>query len=598
MDNLKNTEKTACPERECGDVREMPRGRRRCLRLTALLIAVFLAFGAGAAFAESRLIDVGLWYGKLSPTWVELVSAAPFRVVVTKHAAGDIGATKAVGLDGSRAERFALTDVEGNAVYKVSMKPFQGTVVVTERFSQMEESEIRARMEDYRQRGIEVMLYYDSAPALAVTGFEDDAAAWSFVSDRGLTGEVLYVQDCFSVSDANGRMLALLSASNKDCMVAADVCDMSCSQSEKTYAYRGGFRYTLGSSGSFALVNRVDIEEYLYGVVPVEMSASWPMESLKAQAVAARNYAVVPSGKYARYGFDVDDSTGSQAYYGYGYEKSRATQAVDETRGEYMLYDNEVIHMFFNASSGGYLDSVGNIWGGKDLPYLYPKPDPYSFGYTWQYTLYPWFLTEVIREMGEDVGEPSGIEILERTESGRVKKMKIIGLNGSFEVSGERFKAVVNSTKFKSTLFTFDPDLAQRFVEKVDGDTGSQGGESSGQVRKLSEIVGRAVSPEGRSVTKAEIEAAHAGSASGSESGNTDAAGNSGSADAEHARYRLLFADSETAYFNEGVITIYGHGYGHGIGLSQIGAVKMAELGKSYLEILMFYYNKVESLKR
>lgn len=611
-----------------------------------MILAVAVMCFANAGFAaESRLIDVGLWYGSTAASWTTLRSDTDFRVCVTRHRAGDIGLTKAIGFDGSKMYEFPLYDSAGNGVRTVTLTAYGAYVVVLKTFPSWsagdyspEEkasllSDYHQWLEYYKSLGISPIFFYKFAPALGIP-FDTYEAAEEYVRSSGLGESVADGNPCFLVKDANGEKIAVLSAENKDLMVMAGVTDLTCSESQKTYTYRGGFRYTLGSDGGFSCVNRVDIEDYLYGVVPVEMSASWHMESLKAQAIAARNYAVVPSGKYARYGFDVDDSVGSQAYSGYPAEHERSTAAVDATRGEYMMYDDEVIHMFFNASSGGYLDSNKNIWGGEELAYLRPKPDPYSLGFTWTFEMYPSFLSEVIADMGEAIGEPSGIEILSRTESGRVKRMRIFGTGGSFETSGERFKAYVDRRAFKSTLFTFDEmckdNIFERSIDELleaersgvasgggSSNASSEGNQSAGGgYEKLSKIIGGAVSKNPPRYVVAEGERNQNGTSAqtggggntGSGFGSSSGGGSNAGSDRDSVQgaggvsaaelYRLKLPENEQIYFLNDKITFYGHGYGHGIGLSQLGAVKMAEMGKNYREILEFYYHKVESVVR
>lgn len=614
--------------------------------LCLLCVSVWARWGA--VFAETRLLDVGLWYGRLSPTWVELRSEIPYRLVVSPYFSGDIGTTEAVGRDGDHVRTLALTQSSGEAVYTVQMKPYEGYALLLERIDLFEEPRIQERLAYYRGIGLApaffygesdadaiaegVRLYRDAAdgegswrlPAgIVLLGYADREAAETDIPRildletasgqiaEGKTAEAYAVSkgDGYFVLTAPGSNedIALISAVNKDCAVEAGISDMSCSQSENTVSYRGGFRYTLGTTGYYGLINRVDIEDYLLGVVPAEMSGSWELDALKAQAVAARNYAVSPSGKYLRFGFDLDDSTESQAYYGYSQEHPNASRAVEETRGEYMLYDGKVISMFFNASSGGFLDSLQNIWGGEDTPNFVTKPDPFSVGYRWEYTLTLPFLYEVVEEMGRDVGEPFGIEILSRTPSGRVKTMRIIGTGGSFETTGERFKAVVNSRHFKSTLFTFDPDYREYFLE-----IGTEEDASGKGYRKWSELVGGAVSENppflerGDSVSS-ETPPSESQSTETPPSGTVSDLSEESSGwrfmktseidrDSAKKAYRAVLPNTETAGFVDGNLLVYGHGYGHGIGMSQIGARRMAQLGFSYKEILEFYYNHVESI--
>lgn len=118
--------------------------------------------------------------------------------------------------------------------------------------------------------------------------------------------------------------------------------------------YRGDFIINnMGSS--LTLINNVPLEDYLKGVVPSEMPSKWNEEALKAQAIAARSYAVATrnAGKHASQGFDLVDTTADQAYGGASAEKSRTTKAVQETKGIVLVQDKKVLPTYYHASSGG-----------------------------------------------------------------------------------------------------------------------------------------------------------------------------------------------------------------------------------------------------
>lgn len=118
--------------------------------------------------------------------------------------------------------------------------------------------------------------------------------------------------------------------------------------------YRGDFVINNMGNGA-TLINDVPLEEYLKGVVPAEMPSKWGEEALKAQAIAARSYAVATknAGKHASKGFDLVATTADQAYGGASAEKERTTKAVDETRGIVLVQSNKVIPTYYHASSGG-----------------------------------------------------------------------------------------------------------------------------------------------------------------------------------------------------------------------------------------------------
>ncbi len=130
--------------------------------------------------------------------------------------------------------------------------------------------------------------------------------------------------------------------------------------------YLGDMVFTI-SGGYIQAVNHVYIEDYLYGVVPHEMSNSWPVEALKAQAIAARTYAAsnIGGGSY-----DVVDTSSDQVYEGYDATLTNAIAAVDATGKQVLQYGNSLIIAYYAASNGGYTDIPYHVWGsGTDMPY-------------------------------------------------------------------------------------------------------------------------------------------------------------------------------------------------------------------------------------
>jgi stage II sporulation protein D len=139
-------------------------------------------------------------------------------------------------------------------------------------------------------------------------------------------------------------------------------------------AYRGSFLVDL-VDGKLRLIDVVGLEQYLWGVVPSEMPSSWAPEALKAQAVAARSYALATRAVGAPY--DVYSDTRSQMYLGVLHESSASTAAVNATRGQVVLYGGKVATTFFSSTSGGQTESAVN-WTGTAAPYLVSVPDPYD----------------------------------------------------------------------------------------------------------------------------------------------------------------------------------------------------------------------------
>ncbi len=124
----------------------------------------------------------------------------------------------------------------------------------------------------------------------------------------------------------------------------------------ESYRYRG--RIEIGRyNNQLTAVNIVNLEDYLYGVVPSEVSSSWPKEALKAQAVCARGYAILKAGfrsdSNVNKPYKINDTTQSQVYKGYNVETKATNQAVNETKGETVTYNNRIIYTYYFSTSGG-----------------------------------------------------------------------------------------------------------------------------------------------------------------------------------------------------------------------------------------------------
>lgn len=136
--------------------------------------------------------------------------------------------------------------------------------------------------------------------------------------------------------------------------------------------YRGFF-IVYNRGGALTIINNIDIEDYIRGVVPSEMPSSWAYEAHKAQAIAARSYALANLGKRASHGFDLKDTPEDQAYGGATAESSRTNSAVTETKGIVLTYDLKIIPAYYSASAGGKTSSSADVWT-KNLPYLKSVP--------------------------------------------------------------------------------------------------------------------------------------------------------------------------------------------------------------------------------
>lgn len=134
--------------------------------------------------------------------------------------------------------------------------------------------------------------------------------------------------------------------------------------------YRGNI-IIQNKNGKLTVINNVPLEEYIRGVVPAEMPSGWAYEAHKAQAIAARSYALANLGKRARFGYDLKDTPEDQAYNGASAETAGTNSAVEETKGIVLTYNTKVISAYYSASAGGQTNV--NSWG-SSVPYLRSVP--------------------------------------------------------------------------------------------------------------------------------------------------------------------------------------------------------------------------------
>ena len=210
------------------------------------------------------------------------------------------------------------------------------------------------------------------------------------------------------------------------------------------HRYRGSIQIDV-SAGKLRAINMVGLEQYLYGVVPSEMPYTWAPEALKAQAIAARSYALATRRTGA---FDLYPDTRSQVYLGIEHEKPSTNAAVNATAGQVVLYDGEVAKTYFFSSSGGRTASAEDVWG-EPVPYLVSVPDPYdsiSPHHDWgPFVFTGTKLAKMLKMKGQVVDlQP------ELNSSGRIKVLNVIGTKGTLAVPGAvlRTKMGLRSTWF------------------------------------------------------------------------------------------------------------------------------------------------------
>lgn len=206
-------------------------------------------------------------------------------------------------------------------------------------------------------------------------------------------------------------------------------------------AYRGALELRAGSGG-VNVVNAVSLEDYVRGVVALESPPNWPLEALKAQAVAARTYALTTSK--GGNGFEQYADTRSQVYGGVGAETPSTNQAVADTGGHVVTYAGQPVVTYFFSTSGGRTEDVTNVWSGaKASPWLQSVEDPYdnlSPRHRWQPVRMS--LSQAGKKLSGLVkGRFEAIEVLQRGRSPRIIAAEVVGSRGRTRVSGATLRA-------------------------------------------------------------------------------------------------------------------------------------------------------------
>ncbi len=211
-------------------------------------------------------------------------------------------------------------------------------------------------------------------------------------------------------------------------------------------------------NGRVSAINEVALEDYVKGVVPSEMSAAWHPEALKAQAVAARTYALYKIRQNGKKDFDVVASTKDQVYKGRAGADGPAGRATDETRGQVLVFQGEPILAAFFSTAAGPTEDALNVWS-VDLPYLKGVECPFDMNspyFQWRTDVWLPLLEQRLREEGFPIGVIASLAPAYYTKAGRVAHVRILHSDGELHVKGEDLRRVLGYTVLASTQFDFE----------------------------------------------------------------------------------------------------------------------------------------------
>jgi stage II sporulation protein D len=206
------------------------------------------------------------------------------------------------------------------------------------------------------------------------------------------------------------------------------------------------------------VVNQVDLEEYVKGVVPAEVNSAWHPEMLKVQAVAARTYALYQHMLSAGRDYDVAASIQDQVYRGRQGIDARVTDAVESTRGLVVTHQGAPIYAAFSSTAAGITEDAAVVWA-KDLPYLKGVECPFDIEspyYQWKASFKLETLEKNLRLLGFQVGTIATITPLTLSRAGRVATLRILHSQGELILRGEELRKAVGYTVVPSTQFTIE----------------------------------------------------------------------------------------------------------------------------------------------
>lgn len=217
----------------------------------------------------------------------------------------------------------------------------------------------------------------------------------------------------------------------------------------------GGRLQILPRGKALLVVNEIDLEEYVRGVVPFEMNAGWHPEALKAQAVAARTYGVYQRMMNGAREYDVVASTQDQVYRGRTQPDPRVQEAVDATSGLVLTHRNAPILAAFSSTAAGPTEDAMNVWS-KDLPYLKGVDCPFDTNsphYQWRAAINLQELERALRRSGVMVGTIATVTPFSYSRAGRVTGVRILHSRGELVLRGEDLRRAVGYTAIPSALF-------------------------------------------------------------------------------------------------------------------------------------------------
>ena len=335
--------------------------------------------------------------------------------------------------------------------------------------------------------------------------------------------------------------------------------------------YRDGATATV-YNGRLNVINVIELEHYVRGVVANEMGYQYPIEALKAQAITARSYAYRNINKHKTYGIDLCTTQDCQVYRGYVSEHDSTDEACSQTEGKVLTYDGKIVEAYYYAYSGGATLNSEDVWVNA-LDYCRGKVDEYYSDYKWavHYTMDE--LTEEMVSRGKNIGDVVSVQVTKRHNTGAVAEVTFVGTKGSASFTKSTILSVLG---LKSFMFAINDS---QFVWSRDGQA---------------VVTDATVDVLGANSTSEDLASLYVIGADGDVS--------------KISASDVRITNGTTVSMPEGkvsegwrddpvrsdVVYIAGSGWGHGVGMPQTSARNMAQLGFDCEAILKYYYEGTE----
>lgn len=352
--------------------------------------------------------------------------------------------------------------------------------------------------------------------------------------------------------------------------------------------YRGGFCFFPVDQSKMNLINYVELENYVRGVLHSEIGKSKPMETIKAQAVCARSYAIASLNTHKTSGYNVCGTTHCQVYKGYINEWPSTNQACEETKGLVIKHKGKTVAAYYSKNDGGHTDNVEDVWGTKH-DYLRGVRDEFSPLYNWKKTYTFEELASSLNKAGYSVGKISSVTITQRNASGTVAKIAFWDERKQTILTASKLVSILGGNTIKSSMFSFSPIGSKDLDDALKNSTVTV--ENSGVITavnlnkqmtysKTINIIGKDGTV--RNVTAGSLAIFN---------GKTMVLPRDENTTPSDTFTPIVQLGKESQFSTP--ITFYGLGWGHGVGMAQDSIIAMGKLGYDYKFMLNYFFTDI-----